>query len=45
MTAIVAGTIVAIKGHDTSGTLISLSGLSGIVTTFIFGRKEETKIK
>lgn len=38
--AIVTGAFVAMSGHDVSGTFISLSGLGGIVTAFIYGRKE-----
>jgi len=42
MTTIVTGGYVALNGHDVSGTFISLSGLCGIVTAFIYGRKSET---
>ncbi len=39
ITAITVGAYVVMQGHDTFGTVISLSGLAIIVTAFIHGRK------
>jgi uncharacterized membrane protein len=38
--AIVAGVYTAIQGHEITGCIIGVGGIGGIVTTFIFGRRQ-----
>lgn len=38
ISAIVAGTYLAMNGHEFSGGVIGIGGVGGIVTTFILGR-------
>jgi uncharacterized membrane protein len=41
VSAIVGGTITAIYGYEWAGGLIGVSGIGGIVYTFVHGRKEK----
>lgn len=41
--AILCGTYCIILGHDTSGSFLSLAGLTGIVTAFIQGKKRQSE--
>lgn len=43
ISAIIAGSITAILGYEWAGSLIGVSGIGGIVYTFIHGRKEHKK--
>ena len=38
LSAIAAGTYLAMNGHEVSGGVIGVGGIGGIVTTFILGR-------
>ncbi len=39
--AIVAGSIVAVKGYQFAGSVIGGGGIAGLVSTFIMGRQKE----
>ncbi len=45
LATIIGGCICVIFGHGISGSVISLSGLSGLVGVFVYGSKQRTREK
>jgi len=41
ISAIICGAITAIYGHEWAGSIIGVSGIGGIIYTFIHGRTEK----
>jgi uncharacterized membrane protein len=41
LSALAAGVYTAVNGHEIAGSVIGVGGIGGIVTTFIFGRRDK----
>ena len=45
MTALILGTYVILSGHPASGTILSAGSIGGLVSTFIYGTRENRKTR
>lgn len=43
LAALVCGTVAVLKGYPVTGGFIGTGGVIGLVTAFLYGRKEEAR--